>query len=57
MGVYALVFMGGSSIGSLIAGLVANKIGEPSTVLVFSSIMMVAFIITYIFRPFTRALN
>ena len=57
MGVYSLVFMGGSPMGSLIAGTVANKIGEPITVIVFSSIMMVIFIITYFMRPFMRKLN
>jgi MFS family permease len=53
MGVYA----GGSSIGSLISGLVASKIGEPVTVMVFSCIMMAMFIITYLTRPSLRALN
>ncbi len=57
MGVYSLVFMGGSPVGSLIAGTVASKIGEPVTVILFSSLMMVIFIITFFFRPFMRTLN
>jgi predicted MFS family arabinose efflux permease len=57
MGVYSLVFMGGSPVGSLIAGTVASKIGEPVTIMLFSSLMMVIFIITFFFRPFMRTLN
>jgi MFS family permease len=57
MGVYSLVFMGGSSVGSLIAGWVAQQFGEPITVMVFSSIMMAMFIITFINNPNLRTLN
>lgn len=57
MGVYALVFMGGSSVGSLVSGLVASKISEPLTVVIFSTLMMVMFIYTYLTRPSLRTLN
>jgi MFS family permease len=57
MGVYSLVFMGGSSVGALFAGLVAQRVGEPITVMVFSCIMMVMFIIAFINNPNLRKLN
>jgi MFS family permease len=57
MGVYSLVFMGGSPVGSLVAGLTADKIGEPNTVWLFSGMMMIFCLITFIFRPKLRSLN
>jgi predicted MFS family arabinose efflux permease len=57
MGVYSLVFMGGTPIGSLMAGWIADKVGEPITVMAFSGLLMIVFIITFIFRPSLRELN
>jgi MFS family permease len=57
MGVYSLVFLGGTPIGSLMAGEIADKIGEPITVIAFSGLLMIMFIITSIFRPSLRELN
>jgi len=57
MGVYSLVFMGGSPVGSLVAGMTADKIGEPNTVWLFSGMVMFFCLITFIFRPKLRSLN
>jgi predicted MFS family arabinose efflux permease len=57
MGVYALVFMGGHSIGALIAGWVADGFGEPLTVVVFSCIVLAAAIFTHLTHPELRRLN
>jgi MFS family permease len=57
MGVYSLVFMGGSPVGSLVAGMTADKIGEPNTVWLFSSMIMFFCLTTFIFRPKLRSLN
>jgi MFS family permease len=57
MGVYALVFMGGSPVGSLIAGWLADAVGEPLTVTLFSSIFLLSAIVTYFNRPKLRLLN
>ena len=57
MGVYALVFMGGTPIGSLAAGWIADKYGEPITVIGFSIILMIIAIFTFFLRPALRQLN
>ncbi len=57
MGVYALVLLGGSPVGSLIAGWLADAIGEPPTAIIFSAILMVLAILTFIKNPQLRALN
>lgn len=57
MGVYALVFMGGSPVGSLVAGWLADALGEPLTVVIFSSILLVVVAITFFARPQLRQLN
>lgn len=57
MGVYALVFMGGSPVGSLIAGWLADALGEPPTVLIFSGLLLVMAAVTLFTRPQLRTLN
>jgi predicted MFS family arabinose efflux permease len=56
MGLYALIFMGGTSLGSLIAGWVADGIGEPNTVLLFSCVVFAMAVFTYITHPGMRKL-
>jgi predicted MFS family arabinose efflux permease len=57
MGVYSLVFMGGSPLGSLVAGWSADSIGEPVTVIIFSSLFFIMAAVTYFARPNLRQLN
>ena len=57
MGAYALVFMGGSPLGSLIAGWIADRVGEPTTVVIFSSIVLLVATITFFTQPKMRQLN
>ena len=57
MGVYALIFMGGSSLGSLTAGWLADQIGEPLVVTTFSCILFGVALFTLITRPQMRNLN
>ena len=57
MGVYALVFIGGSPVGSLIAGWMADALGEPPTVLIFAGVLLLMATITFFARPQLRTLN
>lgn len=50
MAVYVLVFMGSSPLGSLIAGGVAEKFGEPSMVLLSCMVIALAVTGTFFFR-------
>ena len=54
MGVYTLVFFGSMPIGSLLAGAAAGKIGEPLTVMVGASLLLVMAIAAWIFLPDIR---
>lgn len=57
MGIYSLVFMGGMPIGSLIAGIVAARIGEPITV-IGASVLMAAFaVFTWLRNPTLRRME
>ena len=51
MGVYTLVFFGSMPIGSLIAGSVAQWIGEPLTVMLGAGILMVLAILAWFYLP------
>jgi len=53
MAVYATMFMGVQPIGALIAGGVAKRIGAPSTLTVFGSLVLVASLI-FIVRVVVR---
>jgi MFS family permease len=65
MGVYTLVFMGGTPLGSLLAGWMADKLASymPSsqadtiTVVAFSCIVLFASVVTYFSHPEMRRLN
>jgi MFS family permease len=54
MGVYTLVFFGSMPIGSLLAGAAAGKIGEPLTVMIGASLLLVMAIAAWIFLPDIR---
>lgn len=57
MGVYTLVFFGSMPIGSLLAGSVAQWIGEPVTVMVGAALMFVLAIAAWLFLPDIRRQN
>jgi predicted MFS family arabinose efflux permease len=57
MGVYSLVFMGGTPLGSFISGTIADKIGVPTTVIIFSTVVLLTAIATFFLRPQMRQLN
>jgi MFS family permease len=54
MGVYTLVFFGSMPIGSLLAGSLAGKIGEPLTVMSGAVFLMVMAVLAWIFLPDIR---
>ncbi len=54
MSVYAMVFMGGVPLGSLLTGGMATWFGEPSTVLICSGVILLASIGTFFFRDTIR---
>jgi MFS family permease len=54
MGVYTLVFFGSMPIGSLLAGTVAERIGEPLTVMLGAVLLMVLAIAAWVFLPDIR---
>ena len=56
MSVFTLVFMGGMPIGSLLAGALASKNGEPVTVMIYGGVILLATLATYIFRPVIKTL-
>jgi MFS family permease len=57
MGIYALVFMGGTPLGSLLAGWMADKYTEPVTLAIFSGIVLLMAVFTYFTQPEMRKLN
>lgn len=54
MGVYTLVFFGSMPLGSLFAGTVAEKIGEPLTVMLGAGVLMGCAIAAWFFLPVIR---
>jgi MFS family permease len=54
MGVYTLVFFGSMPIGSLLAGTLAEKIGEPLTVILGAGLLLVMAIAAWLFLPDIR---
>ena len=57
MGVYSLVFMGGAPLGSFISGELGDRIGVPTTLLIFSTIVLISVVITFFLNPDLRSLN
>lgn len=56
MSVHVLIFMGSSPIGALLAGAMAEKIGEPTTVLINAIILLIITFIVFLMRPNIRQL-
>ena len=54
MGVYTLIFFGSMPLGSLLSGTVAERIGEPLTVMLGASALMILAIAAWIFLPAIR---
>jgi predicted MFS family arabinose efflux permease len=54
MGVYTLVFFGSMPFGSLLAGSVAEKIGEPLTVMLGAGFLLMLAIAAWFFLPDIR---
>ena len=54
MSVYTLVFFGSMPIGALLAGTLAQQIGEPLTVMLGASLLMLLAIAAWIFLPTIR---
>jgi MFS family permease len=54
MGVYTLVFFGSMPVGSLLAGVVAEKVGEPLTVMLAGVMLIVMALVAWFFFPDIR---
>jgi MFS family permease len=51
MSIYVLVFFGSYPIGSLLAGQLAESVGEPVTVLIFAALLLISSIIVFLRVP------
>jgi len=51
------VFLGGTPLGSLLAGWMAEKINAPVTLVAFSSIVLVMAVVTFFTHPELRKLS
>jgi predicted MFS family arabinose efflux permease len=56
MGLYTLVFFGGMTLGALLIGSVAERIGEPVTVFVNAAAVLAASLVIFWRLPFMRKL-
>jgi len=54
MSIYTLVFFGSMPLGSLLAGSVAEKFGEPITVMLSAGVLMVLAVAAWVFLPEVR---
>ncbi len=54
MSVYTLIFFGSMPLGSLLAGTVAERLGEPQTVMISAVMLMVCAIVARVFIPAIR---
>ena len=57
MGVYTLVFFGAMPIGSLLAGLLASRLGEPPTVMLSAAGLLVFVLLVWLLFPKVRKLE
>lgn len=57
MGIFTLTFFGGMPLGSLLAGAMAQRIGEPATVLVNASVVLLASMLIFWRLPYIRKLR
>jgi predicted MFS family arabinose efflux permease len=54
MGVYSLVFLGSMPLGALLAGSLAERLNEPLTVMLSSSLLLIFALATWFFLPDIR---
>jgi predicted MFS family arabinose efflux permease len=54
MGIYTLVFFGSMPLGALFAGIVADRLGEPLTVMISSGFLLICAVLTWVFIPAIR---
>lgn len=57
MGIFTLTFFGGMPLGSLLAGAMAQRIGEPATVLINASVVLLASTLIFWRLPYIRKLR
>ncbi len=57
MSFYALIFMGGTTMGGLLAGMLANVFGEPVAVYISAGVLALMGILTYALQSFVRHLK
>jgi MFS family permease len=57
MGIFTLTFFGGMPLGSLLAGAMAQRIGEPITVLINASVVLLASTLIWWRLPYIRKLR
>jgi len=57
MGIYVFVFFGSLPVGSLMIGALAARIGEPSAIILNSSIALGFAVVVYLFMPKLRRLE
>ncbi|MCX6055624.1 MAG: MFS transporter [Chloroflexi bacterium] len=56
MSVFLMVFMGGTPIGSLLIGVLASHLGEPTTVMIYGFVILAALLGTFFFRSTIKTL-
>ena len=57
MGLYSLCVLGLMPVGALLAGVVADRIGEPSTVMLSAGVMLVCALVVWLRFPGLRGLR
>jgi MFS family permease len=57
MGVYTLIFFGAMPVGSLLAGTLASRLGEPTTVILSAVALLVFVLLVWLFFPAIRKLE
>jgi MFS family permease len=57
MGVYTLIFFGAMPVGSLLAGTLASRLGEPVTILLSAVLLLVFTLLVLLFFPALRRLE
>lgn len=57
MSLYSLMFMGGGPVGSLLVGVMADRIGETSTAVFCAAMLLLFALLIWFFRPQVRAME
>lgn len=55
MSMYTLVLMGSQPLGSLMVGLVANGLGEPTALIINAAVLMLMAVVVFTFQPMVRS--